>query len=1007
MTSKEHQIGSFRLDPVNQCLWAGGEQISLSPKAFAVLIYLAERPGRLVTKQELLDAVWSDIHVTEGVLKRAILEIRKALSDPADEPHFIQTLHRRGYRLITDAGEPQPVPRLNPELRGVVGRAREVRQLDAWFGDAMGSSRQVVFITGEAGLGKTTLVDHWIWTLHSQRQPSDRSVVVARGRCLQQFGSGEPYLPVFEALEQLAQALGRRLVDVLRSRAPTWLLHMPALISLEDRARLRDEVFGSTRERMLREITDALEALSGETPVVLALEDLHWSDPSTIDLLSSIARRTSPARLMILGTYRPADAGGGPLLGAQNELELHRQCKVLPLSFLSEHATGEYVSARLDALEYPVEHSSTLAAALHERTNGNPLYIVCLVDELARSGAIEANPNIIRELVPGTLQQMFERHAAQLEQADQDMLDAAATAGELFSVSALAAALGWEGTQVEARCEALVRRHVILKRGGQIRFPDGSESSGYSFLHALCRDALYRRIPSGRRARLHGLLGQADEQLYASDPKRIAAGLAGHFELAADFSRAVHYLRMAAEVAAGRYSVQEAAQYLDRAFVMLERVRGDDQASCRMDLLEQRAIMRLIASEMPGAVADFRAIADQAALLGAVDSRIGALLEPAPPLLFVDYRQAFAAIDEAKAAQSGSKDASLAAAIDTYQALFNLFLYGWRQDLANQLRSAAPKLNSLTDTRMRGRLAWMEAAELTFCARYSAACEKAELARQFCRKSGVFYDYFIATLFLNWSLLHKGNLGQAMRIAKEGASLAERNGSLFPLQWLTMRQVWAEMEAFSFERALTVAERIAEDPRITSHRANAPAFLWVGLARLGGKNYNGAWDAFERLRIALEEGGVAHQCRFPLLNGRAECAVERGDTAGARTIAQDLVREAREECEFSYEARGLRLLAELASRADDFHSALRHLKAALAVLAEGDAWTVEWRVHAAAAQVYSRLGQFEESDQSRDRALQVAQRVADSLIDEPALQQSFMTRVRRDSGAASFVKMGR
>jgi predicted ATPase len=78
---------------------------------------------------------------------------------------------------------------------------------------------------------------------------------------------------------------------------------MPALISLADRAKLRAEGFGSTSARMLREITDALEALSAETPVVIALEDLHWSDPSTIDLLSSIARRTSPARLMILATY--------------------------------------------------------------------------------------------------------------------------------------------------------------------------------------------------------------------------------------------------------------------------------------------------------------------------------------------------------------------------------------------------------------------------------------------------------------------------------------------------------------------------------------------------------------------------------------------------------------------------------------------------------------------------------------------------------------------------------
>ena len=155
VTPKEYRFAPFRLDPVNQCLWRGTEQISLSPKAFSVLLYLAGRPGRLVTKQELLDAIWPDIHVTEGVLKRAVLEVRKALADPADEPLFIQTLHRRGYRFVAaGAGQEQRAGHAIPAESGIVGRAREFRQLDAWFENAVESSRQMVFISGEAGLGK-------------------------------------------------------------------------------------------------------------------------------------------------------------------------------------------------------------------------------------------------------------------------------------------------------------------------------------------------------------------------------------------------------------------------------------------------------------------------------------------------------------------------------------------------------------------------------------------------------------------------------------------------------------------------------------------------------------------------------------------------------------------------------------------------------------------------------------------------------------------------------------
>src|SRR5262252_1259466 len=111
VTGTELTFEPFRLDRVNQCLWRGATEIALSPKAFSVLLYLVERPSRLVTKQELLDAVWPDIHVTEGVLKRSVLEIRKALGDAVEEPRYIQTLHRRGYRFLAGSAPPEsPAP---------------------------------------------------------------------------------------------------------------------------------------------------------------------------------------------------------------------------------------------------------------------------------------------------------------------------------------------------------------------------------------------------------------------------------------------------------------------------------------------------------------------------------------------------------------------------------------------------------------------------------------------------------------------------------------------------------------------------------------------------------------------------------------------------------------------------------------------------------------------------------------------------------------------------------
>jgi len=419
-SGKPQLADSVHVDAINQCLWRGPEQINLSPKAFGVLLHLADRPGRLVTKQELLDSVWPDTFVTEGVLKRAVLEIRKALADPVDEPRFIQTLHRRGYRFLRQRERQPAACQSVLEHAGIFGRESELHQLDQYLARALNSSRQMVFITGETGLGKTTLIDSWESSVSRRPVCGAGNVVVARGRCLQQFGGAEPYMPVFEALHDLSRKLGRRLVEVLRAYAPTWLANMPALTSLEDRAKLRDETSGVTRERMLREITDALEVLSGETAIVIVLEDLQWSDPSTVDLLSAIATRRSAARLMILATYRPGEAArrGASLLEVVSQMHLHKQCEMIPLSYLSEHATDEYLAFRFPAMDQP----GPVTAALHRRTNGNPLYLNCLVDELTRTRGTAATPEVVNTLIPDAVQQVFEREVAQLKGPEQELL---------------------------------------------------------------------------------------------------------------------------------------------------------------------------------------------------------------------------------------------------------------------------------------------------------------------------------------------------------------------------------------------------------------------------------------------------------------------------------------------------------------------------------------------------------------------------------------------------------
>src|SRR5262249_55696862 len=233
------------------------------------------------------------------------------------------------------------------------------------FERACAGERQLVFLSGEAGIGKTTVLD--AFAARAAREPD---VMIARGACLEHYGVAEADLPVLEAIGRPLRAPGRdRAIRVLERYAPTWVLQLPWLSPRDDREALRRELVGVTKERMLREMSEALEALTTDSALVLVLEDLHWSDHSTLDLLGMLARRAEPARLLVLGSYRPVDVivSGHPLQSLLRELRTRRQCNDIALPFLDEADVAAYLVQRFGAQG----SSSDLSLAVHRRTDGN------------------------------------------------------------------------------------------------------------------------------------------------------------------------------------------------------------------------------------------------------------------------------------------------------------------------------------------------------------------------------------------------------------------------------------------------------------------------------------------------------------------------------------------------------------------------------------------------------------------------------------------------------------
>jgi DNA-binding SARP family transcriptional activator len=438
---------------------------------------------------------------------------------------------------------PVAIPAPRPAPPAPAGRTPELNRLGTALASTLGGQRKLVLLGGEAGVGKTTLVEAFL------AGAAHGDVLVGRGQCVEHRGPGEPYLPVLDALGRLARAhQGELVVRLLAQRAPTWLVQMPWLVPDEQLATLHQRAHGATRERMLREALEALEAVADVAPLVLVLEDLHWSDASTLDLLAALARRTEPARLLVIATYRP---GGQKEEALARDLRMRGLCELLAVTRLDDAGVTEYLEARFPGSEVPAK----LAPLLRARTGGNPLFITHLVGHWLDEGAIQENdpahltvsPDQLAEGVPATLRACIEDELAALDPTDAEVLSAASVAGVDFAVAAVAAALARPVESVAHRLTALAARGVWIEPRGEAEWADGTVSPRFAFAHDLHREVLYDQLSGELRAELHRRIGLRLERARAP-----VAELADHFVRGRDQVRAARFLERAAEVAFAR-----------------------------------------------------------------------------------------------------------------------------------------------------------------------------------------------------------------------------------------------------------------------------------------------------------------------------------------------------------------------------------------------------------------------------------------------------------------------
>src|SRR6266851_2436258 len=988
---------SFRLDPVNQCLWHGGNRVALTPKAFDMLRYLVEHPGRLVTQDEILEALWPETYVNPEIIKKYILEIRKGLGDRHDKPEFIQTFPKRGYQFVAAVSDEVAIG--SPDLatavtKEMVGRDAALAELHHSLQRALHGERRVIFVTGEAGIGKTTLVDAF-----HQQAARNHTLRVARGQCVEGFGGKEAYYPMLESLGQLTRNPdGNPVVQTMAKRAPTWLIQFSSLVKAEQRETLQREILGATRERMVREICEALEAITSDIPLVLIFEDLHWGDPSTLDLISALARRREAAKLMLLCTYRPVDVvlSNSSLRGLKQDLQVHQLCSEIALERLEEPSIAEYLATEFSRGNLP----AGLATLIYRHSGGNALFMVAIVQDMLKRGLIAQDEDgwslttpleTIALSVPETLQQMLEAQFDRLSAPEQRVLKSASVAGERFSVWTITTMLDMGPDQIEDLCDQLSARQQVIKSAGVQELSNGLASAHYEFRHSLYRQAIYRFLSDGTRSRLHLGLAARLQTLCTPGRRELASEVAFHFEEGRDYEPAMRHLLLAAENATSRFAYRDSIQVLQHALKLVPKVPSDVGAELELQMLELIGDAHYALGAMSDSATAYEAAASQAAQKGLRAAQVRALSCLVRPYGFIDPDRSLAAMGEAEQVSRALGDPLLLARTQMLAAGIRLLYDAGRKEDTHLCVSAHRALVDLNDSATPPFHNMIYAHVLALQGNYKEAFEIFEAGIPKVGTTTSLMAYFFALSGKTLALLRLGRFGELSHLLHEGKQMAEKNGNE---PWLfNFREAWLRTLAFDFDGARRLCDFIRPDTEYPTGQPKTIARVAAGYAELHRGEYDKAIEYFGQVRDpeTTPKFFLHWFWRMTAQLGLSNVWLASGDLAKARGEADAFLESALSTADPHLQALAWEMKTRIAIAEQAWEAAPDHLLEALSIVESFAVPVAAWQVYATAWDLYRHAKNDVAAERNRASAEAHILVIANSFTSDDPLRRSFLS----------------
>jgi predicted ATPase/tRNA A-37 threonylcarbamoyl transferase component Bud32 len=467
-------------------------------------------------------------------------------------------------------------PIIEVARRDTVGREDERARLLEAYARAAGGTSSIVALAGEPGIGKTSLLNDF---LAEVRSVADRPTI-AVGRCSESLAGSEAFLPILEALDELRDpATGPSFDTVMRSVAPTW--HAQLTADAGDRTDAGEEAVAPSQERMKRELRALLEQVSRLKPLVFVIDDLHWADVSTIDMLNYLAIRFADMRVMVVTCYRPSDMAvvDHPFLAVRGDLKARGLLEELNLDFLTRDDVARYLELQFPGHSLP----ETFAADVHHRTDGSPLFMADLVRYLRDSGGIVEQgdtwvlaPGAAEKAgdLPESVRGMIARKIDRIDEAQRQLLVAAGVQGSEFDSATLAGALELDPVDVEDRLEVLERVHVFVRQIDEHEFPDRTLTVRYQFVHVLYQNVLFASLRPARRVQLARRIADTLAGHQGDDPT-LAARLAVLYETAREFAASARYFLVAAQRAVTLFGYAEALALAERGLDGLAALPDD------------------------------------------------------------------------------------------------------------------------------------------------------------------------------------------------------------------------------------------------------------------------------------------------------------------------------------------------------------------------------------------------------------------------------------------------